>query len=44
MAKREQMVNMRLMFSEEEHRKLKKMKGELTWEEFFLKIAGIEDE
>lgn len=45
MAKREQMVNMRLMFSAEEHRKLKKKKGDLTWEEFFLRIAGIaEDE
>jgi hypothetical protein len=43
MAKRETMVNMRLMFSEDEHRKLKKMKEEagLTWEEFLLKIAGI---
>ena len=44
MAKREQMVNVRLMFSAEEHRKLKKKKGDLTWEEFILRVAGIADE
>ena len=39
MSQREKMVNMRLMFSADEHRKLKKMKGDLTWEEFFLQLA-----
>ncbi len=39
------MVNVRLMFSAEEHRKLKKKKDAegLTWEEYFLRLAGIEE-
>jgi hypothetical protein len=47
MAKRDGMVNVRLMFSPEEHRKLKKKKedsGARSWEEWILRIAGIEDE
>jgi len=41
------MVNVRLMFSIEEHRKLKKRKeesGAKSWEDWILRIAGIEDE
>lgn len=36
-------MNVRLMFSADEHRKLKKKKGDLTWEEFILRMAGIEE-
>jgi hypothetical protein len=39
------MKNVRLEFSEEEHRKLlkKKLATGLTLEEVFLRLAGIED-
>ena len=46
MARETGWVTMTLHFSTEEHRKLKKKKDAegLTWEEYFLRIAGIEDE
>ena len=47
MAKRDEMVNVRLMFSAEEHRKLKKKKedsGARSWEEWVLRISGTADE
>lgn len=46
MAKRSHMKNVRLEFSEEEHRKLLKKKHAtgLTWEEWILRIAGIDNE
>jgi hypothetical protein len=46
MAREREWVTVTLHLSTEEHRKLKKMKDAegLTWEEFVIKFAGIEDE